>query len=141
MPRISSFRRGCAARQFGSRGTSHRAANALVAVMRSRPLVVPGAHRRQHFRESLEAIADDRKELFPRRVSLSGRGRGRNRALPQWRSSSLIWWLMAVGVTYKLSRCHLEAQMTRRGFEGPQLGQGWQLAHRIDVDEFSSSCT
>jgi len=34
-----------------------------------------------------------------------------------------------------------EAQMTRRGFEGPQFGQGWQLAHRSSVDEFSSSCT
>src|SRR5262245_9885882 len=35
----------------------------------------------------------------------------------------------------------LETELPRRGLEGAQFGQGWQLAHDVILDEFSSSVT
>ena len=98
-------------------------------------------HRRQHIRESLEAIAHHRKKLFTCRRQLEWA----RPAAEQGRAAVAFEQLdlMADGRWrhVQLGRCRLEAQMTSRGLEGPQLGERRQFAHRRRVDEINSSCT
>jgi hypothetical protein len=70
----------------------------------------------------LETIAPGKVE---HRLPPSHRGRGMRRN----RSSSRIWWLIAVGVTPSSAAALLEAQVPCSRVEGAQLDERRQLVH------------